>query len=194
VPDNRNLELDGGRGPGNRELAFTEAEVNTVLSAVALSSGSAAKAKRLLEAAGHRAPRRETISHWMRHSHAEEYARIRHEVQPRINAMLTESLDGLVREYLRLQYEAAAKVGERLEEVTKSTDAAKIARDLAVAAGIAQDKARLRRGEPTEIRRVGSVADIFKALAQKYPGLVKRVDAEGQLVEVEEVTEPRKAS
>ena len=139
------------------------------------------------EAAGHRTPRRETISHWMHHSHAEEYARIRHEVQPRINAMLTESLDGLVREYLRLQFEAAARVGERLDEVTKSTDAAKIARDLSVAGGIAADKARLRRGEPTEIRRVENVADIFKALAQKYPGLVKRVDAEGELVEVDAI-------
>jgi hypothetical protein len=40
---------------------------------------------------------------------------------------------------------------------------------------------------------VENVANICKALAQKYPGLVKRVDAEGQLVEVEG-TELRKAS
>jgi hypothetical protein len=45
--------------------------------------------------------------------------------------------------------------------------AAKIARDLAVAGGITQDKAALRKGQPTEIRRVENVADIFKALAQK---------------------------
>src|SRR5436190_6830417 len=168
-----------------RELGFTEAEINTILSAVALSSGSPSKAKRLLEAAGHRCPRRETISHWIRHSHAEEYARIRQEAQPKINAIVTEALDGLAREYTRLQYEAAAKVGEGMDQVTKSTDAAKIARDPAVAGGITQDQPALRKGEPTEIRRVENVADMFKALAQKYPGLIKRVDAEGQLVEVE---------
>jgi hypothetical protein len=190
VPGNGNERIPGslserGGEPRRAGTHYSDSEIDAGLTAVALCSGSATRASELLRERGTPVGRK-TLSRW-KHTHEDRYRAIHERVLPELNVRLAEVHDALVEAYSELQWEAVEKAREKLPEA-KASELASLMKAGAVGAGINTEKALLRRGQPTEIRRAEDFTELMRTAQRQFPQLF---DFSGLLVEssAEEVSD-----
>src|SRR3954447_512555 len=162
---------DGGHtgmrnGRGHR---FTTEEKQAGLIALAMQQGNCARAARALGDDGIEVSER-TLRNW---KDTPAYVSVQRDVLPKVQARLA----GRYEEAAAL---AIDKTTDALDGFTtdglKPAEAAGAARNLMTTAGIAQDKANLLRGQPTEITERRDPQQILDGIAARFPQLVVDVD------------------
>ena len=150
--------------PTPRGANFDENEVERILVALALSGGSVVKAQRVLEHDPHiqRVPHRNAM-HKMRERYAERYTEVCAELGPRIEAQVVNDYRAIMQRAAAVQLQAIARTEEGIEELG-AADAAAVARNLAVTAGISTEKAFLMTDRPTEIHARQNPDEILRAI------------------------------
>ena len=158
--------------PPSTSFGYSEEEIDAGLYAVAVTSGNTRRAAELLKQAGKRAIPRTTLRLWINDTHADRYLTIQETAMPEINRRMAENHEDLVQAYSEIQWQAIERVREQLPEM-KGNEAANAFKSAAVAGGINEDKALLRRGQPTKIVEERDPIAILRLLEQKFPGLLE---------------------
>lgn len=170
--------------------SYSEEEIEQGLGACVLTSGNTRRASDLLARAGKRQVPHTTLWEWCNVRHADRYRQLQEELQAEFNARMAEAHEALVQAYSQLQSEAIEKAQEKLPDATLH-EAVALMKAAAVGAGINTEKALLRRGQPTEIRKTIDVADALKRLKAIAPGLIDvNPILIGEAKEVRELREP----
>lgn len=137
--------------PRKERKDYTDAEVEAGLVALALCSGHRERAAVLVKQEGLDIPP-ETIRSWATKSRVEDYARIREQVAPRLQAELAEVHMALADGAATLEAKTINRLDERLTQGdVEDKDLANILKSTAVAGGIHVEKAQLLKNLPTQI-------------------------------------------
>jgi hypothetical protein len=147
---------------------YSDLEIDAGLTAVAMASGNTRQAEEALRQAGHRRIPRSTLKDWANQRYVERYRRIQAETLPELNARLAETHDALVAAYSQLQWETVERAREKLPEA-KVSELAALMKAGAVGMGISTDKAKLRRGEPTQIHANESMSELMRRAQARWP-------------------------
>ena len=91
-----------------------------------------------------------TPTRWVNDTYADRYLAIQETAMSEINRRMAENQEDLVQAYFQIQWQAIERVREPLPTM-KENEAANAFKSAAIAGGINQDKALLRRGQPTKI-------------------------------------------
>jgi hypothetical protein len=179
-------EIDLGGLPDSAKSAYTEAEIEEGLTAVAFCSGNTRRAARELQATGTRAIPRDTLNNWVRGKHRARYERIVEEILPTIYAGIAQRSEDLATRMAEVEEELLERVKARADEL-KPHEAASSLRNVTVAKAVNIDKAGLIRGRPTEIGEERTLVEVARAL-ERFEGIVKinTEVLEGTAEEVEE--------
>jgi hypothetical protein len=140
---------------------YTDQEVERGLVAVAMCSGNYRRAAQLLEQQDLPIPA-STLRDWLTRR-AEDYTQVREQTMPKLNAQLAEQHTQLVRANMELEDELRKKITEQKDEIP-ARDLPGALRNVSTSTGIHSDKARLLRGEPTQIVQSKDAAELQRAL------------------------------
>jgi hypothetical protein len=152
---------------------YTDQEVEAGLTALALCSGHRERAAELVKETGLEIPA-ETIRSWANRTRVEDYARIREQVAPRLQAELAEVHEALATGAAELEAKTINRLDQRLDQGdVEDKDLANILKNLAIAGGVHVDKAQLLKNLPTVIVK-RDASEVLRKLQSR--GIV--VDAE----------------
>lgn len=168
---------------------YSTEDIERALTAVAIESGSATRARRLLEREGkmERIPPKATIEGWIV-KHTRRYAEIRAEVLPSIRASMAEVHTSLANTLAEIEAEAAEHLKGEIDQMSPK-DRINLVRNFSIASGVHIDKAAILRGEPTAISETRrGLPEIARALASK--GVVIQGIAE-EITDKPELTPPQ---
>jgi hypothetical protein len=143
---------------------YTNEDVERGLMALAAASGSSREAVRLLKAQKHPPIPEATLRSWTQR-HAARYDEIRTKELPRLRKKMAADLEESISETHRVAQLALEQVEKDLK-LGLVKDPAKAYKELALSFGILSDKARLMRGEPTQIIAASNGDDVLARLAK----------------------------
>jgi hypothetical protein len=168
---------------------YTNEDVERGLMALAAASGSSREAVRLLKAQKHPIPEA-TLRSWIQR-HATRYDEIRTKELPRLRKKMAADLEESISETHRVAQLALEQVETDLKKGLVK-DPARVYKELALSFGILSDKARLMRGEPTQIIAASNGDDVLARLA-KFKHLLPDV-IDGTATEIRTALPPADAS
>lgn len=152
-------------------------EVLRGLTAVAYANGNAAKAQRDLMETGWKVSRR-TLLKWSRHSHADDYERIRREILPEVGARVADEHMDLARTANGIAGEMLQRMKGQIGEIP-ARDLPGGIRNVSTTAGIHTDKARDLAGDySTPNKTTRELPEVLRALKDKLGLEVEVIDAE----------------
>jgi hypothetical protein len=160
------------RTPARR---YTEQEIDQGLFALAWMSGNSRRAASLLATQQVHIPA-STLADWTKR-YPDRYARVRVETLPRLNADLAEQHTALAQAGMDLEDELRRKIVEQQAEIP-ARDLPGALRNVATSTGIHSDKARILRGEPTQIVEHKDPLALLRSLRSKGVEVVIEHDVE----------------
>ena len=163
--------------PPARRSRYSESEGEQGLVALALYSNNSRRAPRLLKQHGLSISAR-TLADWPV-TFADEYARVRAEILPRLKQQLAEEHTALARQEMGLSRDLLAKLKREAEEIP-ARDLSTTIRNLDVGSGIHSDKARDLRGDPTAVVERRSDSEREKAILRKLTTLGVVIEGEAE--------------
>ena len=160
-------------------------QIEAALVVLALESGNVRRTRKRLAEMDifDKVPPATTITRWPE-TYRDRYVEIREEVAPRIQARMADIHMDLAERLTSLEHATIDELESEMSELS-GKDKAALLRNVAVAAAISVDKARLLSDQPTAIVK-RELPEIFRALA------AKGVKVEGVIEgEAEEVSPPQ---
>lgn len=157
------VETSGRR----RGYEFSPEEIEHALTALALVGGNKNRARELLkhDTTFQRTPDAATLTRW-KHEHAERYATIQTEQAPKIEQGTIATLKAIAQLSAEGQMAATEQTIKRIPDLD-GKDAATVARNLAIAGGVAVDKHLLLEGRPNVIQARPDVERDLESLARR---------------------------
>lgn len=149
------------------QRSYTDAEVVAGLTVLAEQHGSARKASEALAERGIDIPR-STLDRWRREQYPERYREVVQDTLPRIQARIAELNEDLAIRQSEVEGLLTDSLKEQAGDI-QPRDLPGAIRNIATSRGINQDKAKLYRGEATQIvgNPVEEAADALAALRKK---------------------------
>lgn len=154
--------------------SYPEELVQQGIHALALWNGRPQKASEALAEQGIEIPS-STLHRWRDHTYPERYAQVSKSVQDKIWAKTSDRWRGVVEEAADGAREAVELTRQAMQNpqgVSMAKDFSATAKNLALAGGIANDKAATIDGRPTEIHESRGMTEILRGLGARFPGLV----------------------
>jgi hypothetical protein len=157
--------MSAGKTVGHTD--FTPEEIERSLLALALCGGNSTRAAKMLEADPRmsRVPATPTLRQWRNYNHNARYEELRTRHAPEIEAAAIGDYREIVVEGARAQLLATQRSANNIEQLDPA-EAAKVAKDLSVATGIAADKLLLFTDRPTSRTETTTPEQTLAALLQ----------------------------